>query len=141
MCDNQPCASVSQDDDYQTSSECPTNRHATLTLSLSHTLSLSSDLYLSSGLYLSFHVYPPSLSLQFSLSIGALMEKARSTADDMRNVDLTPSEQVWSRQLYYMLGLSRSGEVHRRLQNVSEGEGAEAWKAFSEHYEPKTATR
>ena len=27
MRDNQPCASVSQDDDYQTSSECPSNRH------------------------------------------------------------------------------------------------------------------
>ena len=66
----------------------------------------------------------------------ALMEKATTTADDMRNVNLTPAEQVWSGQLYYMLSLST-----RRLQNVPEGEGAEAGKAFSEHYEPKTATR
>ena len=51
------------------------------------------------------------------------------------------AEQVWSRQLYYMLSLSTSGEAQRRLQNVPEGEGAEAWKVFSEHYEPKTATR
>ena len=29
----------------------------------------------------------------------------------------------------------------RRLQNVPEGDGAEAWKALSEHYEPKTATK
>ena len=69
------------------------------------------------------------------------MEKARTTADDMRNVNLTPSEQVWSRQLYCMLSLNTSGEAQRRLQNVPEGEGAEAWKAFSEHHEPKTATR
>ena len=48
---------------------------------------------------------------------------------------------VWSRQLYYMLSLSTSGEAQRRLQNVPEGEGAEAWKVFSEHDEPKTATR
>ena len=26
-------------------------------------------------------------------------------------------------------------------ENVTEGEGAEAWKAFWEYYEPKTATR
>ena len=32
-------------------------------------------------------------------------------------------------------------EAQRRLQNVPEAEGAEAWKVFSEHYEPKTATR
>ena len=29
----------------------------------------------------------------------------------------------------------------RRAQNVAEGEGAEEWKVFSEHHEPKTATR
>ena len=69
------------------------------------------------------------------------MEKARTTADDMRNVNLTPSEQLWSRQLFYMLSLSTSGEAQRMLQNMPEGEVAEAWKAFSEHYEPKTATR
>ena len=57
------------------------------------------------------------------------------------NVNLTAAEQVWSRQLYCMLSLSTSGEAQRRLQNVPEGEGAEAWKVFSEHYEPKTATR
>ena len=45
------------------------------------------------------------------------------------------------RLLHYMLSLSTSGEAQRRLQNVPEGEGAEAWKAFSEHHEPKTATR
>ena len=45
------------------------------------------------------------------------------------------------KKLYKMLSLSTSGEAQRRLQNVPEGEGAEAWKVFSEHYEPKTATR
>ena len=40
-----------------------------------------------------------------------------------------------------MLCLSTSGEAQERLQNVPEGEGAEAWKAFSEHHEPKTVTR
>ena len=69
------------------------------------------------------------------------MEKARMTVD-MKNVTLTPFEQVWSRQLYYMLSLSTSGEAQRRLQNVPEGEGEGAeWKAFSEHYESKTTTR
>ena len=57
------------------------------------------------------------------------------------NVKLTAAEQVWSRQLYYMLSLSTSGEAQRRLQNVPEGEGAEARKVFSERYEPKTATK
>ena len=71
----------------------------------------------------------------------ALMEKARINVDDMLNVHLISAEQVWSRQLCYMLSLSTSGEVQRRLQNVLEREGAEAWKVFSEHYEPKTATR
>ena len=80
-------------------------------------------------------------SAAVSPDLRALMEKARTTADDMRNVNLTPSEQVWSKQLYYMLILSTSGEAQRRLQNVPEGEGAEAWKAFSEHYEPKTEVR
>ena len=69
------------------------------------------------------------------------MEKARTNVADMLNVKLTAAEQVWSRQLYCMLSLSTSGEAQRRLQNVPEGEGAEAWKVFSEHYEPKTATR
>ena len=69
----------------------------------------------------------------------ALMEKARTNVADMLNVHLTPAEQVWSRQLYYMLSLSTSGEVQRRLENVPEGEGAEAWKVFSEHYEPKNS--
>ena len=44
----------------------------------------------------------------------ALMENARTTADDMRNVNLTPAEQMWSRKLYYMLSLSTSGEAQSR---------------------------
>ena len=60
----------------------------------------------------------------------ALMEKARINVDDMLNTHLTSAEQVWSRQLHYMLSLSTSGEAQRRLQNVPEGEGAEAWKVF-----------
>ena len=72
-----------------------------------------------------------------SPELRAPMEKARTTADDMRNVNLTPAEQVWS----VLHSLSTSGEAQRRLQNVPEGKGAEAWKAFLEHYEPKTTTR
>ena len=82
-----------------------------------------------------------SFSAAVSPELCALLEKARTAAGDMRNVNLTPSQQVCSRQLYYMLSLSTSGEAQRRLQNVPEGEGAAAWKAFSEHHEPKTATR
>ena len=82
-----------------------------------------------------------SFSAAVSPELRALMEKARTTAEDMRHVHLTLSEQLSSRQLYNMLSLSTSGEAQRRLQNVPEGEGAEAWKAVSEHCEPKTATR
>ena len=82
-----------------------------------------------------------SFSAAVSPELRALMQKARINVDGMLNVHLTSAEQVWSRQLYYMLSLSTSGEAQRRLQNVPEGEGAEAWKVFSEHYEPKTATR
>ena len=62
--------------------------------------------------------------LSFSAAVApelrALMEKARTNVADMLNVKLTAAEQLWSRQLYYMLSLS---------------------KVYSEHYEPKTATR
>ena len=67
-----------------------------------------------------------SFSAAVSPELRALMEKARINVADMLNVNLT-SEQVWSRQLYYMLSLSTSGEAQRGLQNVPEGEGAEAW--------------
>ena len=73
-----------------------------------------------------------SFSAAVSPELRALMEKARTNVADMLNVKLTAAEQVWSRQLYYMLSLSTSGEAQRRLQNVLEGEGAEAWKVFSE---------
>ena len=39
-----------------------------------------------------------SLSAAVSPELRALMEKARTTAEDMRNVNLTLSEQVWGRQ-------------------------------------------
>ena len=70
-------------------------------------------------------------SAAVSHELRALMEKARTTAEDMRNVNLTRSEQVWSRQLYHMLSLITSGEAQRRLQNVPE----------VYLYEPNTATR
>ena len=83
--------------------------------------------------------------LSFSAAVSpdqrALMEKTRTTATDVRNVNLTAVEQVWSRQLCSMLRLSTRGEAQRRLQNVPEGECPEAWKAFSELVESKTATR
>ena len=82
-----------------------------------------------------------SFSAAVSPELRALMEMARTNVLNMLNVNLTAAEQVWSRQLYFMLSLSTSGEAQRRLQNVPEGEGAEAWKVFSENYEPKTATR
>ena len=71
----------------------------------------------------------------------ATLKRSDGKGRNMRNVSLTSSEQVSSRQSYCMLSLSTSGEAQRRLQNVPEGEGAEAWKAFSEIYEPKTAAR
>ena len=47
--------------------------------------------------------------------------------DSRRHEEREPhsGEQVWSRQLYYMLSMSTSGEAQRRLQKVPEGEGAE----------------
>ena len=57
-----------------------------------------------------------------SPDLRALMEKVGISATDMRNVNLTSSEQVWSWQLYHMISLSTSGEAQRRLQNVPEGE-------------------
>ena len=78
-----------------------------------------------------------SFSAAVSPELRALMEKAQTHVVDMLNVNLTAAEQVWSRQLYYMLSLSTSGEAQRRLQNVPDGDCAEAWKVFSEHYDPK----
>ena len=46
----------------------------------------------------------------YTPELRALMENARTiaTAEDMKYVNLPPSEQVWSRQLlYYMLGHER----------------------------------
>ncbi len=70
-----------------------------------------------------------------------LMDSASATPNAIVNSALQPEEQKWSRQLYYMMSLITNGEALRRLQSVSEGEGAEAWRAFSEHFEPKTAAR
>ena len=60
-------------------------------------------------------------STAVSPGLCAFMEKARTNVDDMLNVHLIPAEQVWSRQLYYMLSLSTSGEAQKGLQNVPEG--------------------
>ena len=65
-----------------------------------------------------------SFSAAVSPELRALMEKSRTNVADMLNVKLTAAEQVWSRQLYYILSLNTSGEAQRRLQNVPEGEGA-----------------
>ena len=70
-----------------------------------------------------------------------LMDSAVATPNAIVNSALQPEEQKWSRQFYYMMSLTTNGEALRRLQNVSEGEGAEAWRTFSEHFEPKTAAR
>ncbi len=70
-----------------------------------------------------------------------LMDSASATQTSIVNIALSTDEQKWSRQLYYMLSLTTTGEALRRLQNVEEGEGAEGWRVFSEHYEPKTAVR
>ena len=50
-----------------------------------------------------------SFSPTVSPELRTLRKKARTTASDMLNVNLTAPEQVWSRQLYYMLSLSTSG--------------------------------
>ena len=47
-----------------------------------------------------------SLSAAVSPELRAFTEKARTNVVDMLNVNLTAAEQVWSRQLYYMLSLS-----------------------------------
>ena len=70
-----------------------------------------------------------------------LMDSASATQTSIVNIALSTDEQKWSRQLYYMLSLTTTGEALRRLQNVEEEKGAEGWRVFSEHYEPKTAVR
>ena len=55
-----------------------------------------------------------SFSTAVSPELRALMEKERTNVADMLNVKLTAAEQVWSRQLYYMLSLSTSGRRRRR---------------------------
>ena len=62
-----------------------------------------------------------SFSAAVSPELRALMEKVRKTADDMRNVNLTPAEQVWSRQLYYTLSLSTSGEAQEETAERARG--------------------
>ena len=42
-----------------------------------------------------------------------------------------------SRCVANVLARARAGEAKLRLQKVREGEGAEEWKAFSQHYEPE----
>ena len=53
----------------------------------------------------------------YTPELRALMENARTTATaEVKYVNLTPSEQVWSRQLlYYMLGHER-----RNAEKVAE---------------------
>ena len=62
-----------------------------------------------------------SFSAAVSPELRALMEKARTIADGMRNVNLTPSEQVWSRQLHCMLSLG----MHRQILLYHFGELAQ----------------
>ena len=68
-----------------------------------------------------------------------VMDAAATMPSAITNSSLQIDEQKWSRQLYYMMSLTTNGEALHRLQNVSEGEGAAAWRSFSEHFEPKTA--
>jgi len=76
-----------------------------------------------------------------SSDLRLLMDQAATLTTAIKNTTMTADEQKWSRQLFYMLTLTVNGEALRRLQNVQEGEGAEAWRVFNEHYEPKTAAR
>ena len=62
-----------------------------------------------------------------------LMDAASATPNNIQNAAMTADEQKWSRQLYYMMSLTTNGEALRRLQHVAEGEGAEAWRVFSDH--------
>ena len=57
------------------------------------------------------------------------------------NASMTAEEQVWSRQLFYMLTHSVNGPALRRLESVPEVEGAEASRLFVEHHEPKQASQ
>ena len=87
-----------------------------------------------------------SFSAAVSPELRALMEKATTTADDMKNANLTPAKQVWSRQLYYICSARARAERRRgdcrtcqRVKVLRRG-GRFQNTTFSEHYEPKTAT-
>ena len=83
-----------------------------------------------------------SFSAAVSPELRALMEKARINVDDMLNVHLTSAEQVWSRQLYYMLSPEYERRSAEETAERARGRGCRGrGKVFSEHYEPKTATR
>ena len=80
-------------------------------------------------------------SAALSADLRNLMDQAGAHNATILNATLSQEKQRWSRQLYYMMSLTMNGEALRRLQNVPEGEGAEAWRSFCDHYEPKTAAR
>ena len=54
---------------------------------------------------------------------------------------MTDAEATWSRQLHCILSRTLTGEAQRRLQSVTEGEGAEAWRIAADFYEPSTVGR
>ena len=73
-----------------------------------------------------------SFSAAVSPLVRSLMERCALSVVALSNTGLTAEEQVWSRQLFRMLTLSVNGEALRRLENVPEDEGAEAWRRFAE---------
>ena len=75
------------------------------------------------------------------MAVMGLMEQSANSTVKLDNNDLTPGAAGWSRQLFYMLTLSVQGEALRRLENIPEGQGAEAWRAMCDHYEPKRPAR
>ena len=64
------------------------------------------------------------LCSDLSADLRVVMDRAQVTERVVRNAALTANEQNWSRQLYYILSLTLTGEAQRGLQNVTEGEGA-----------------
>ncbi len=70
-----------------------------------------------------------------------LMVKAENAdpGDDLSNVSLDAGEEDSSRELHYVLTLTCLGDALDRVMNAGPGEGALAWRALVDEYDPRTA--
>ena len=76
-----------------------------------------------------------------SSDLRRVIDRAAVKPNAIRSTGMTDAEATWSRQLHCILSRTLTGEAQRRLQSVTEGEGAEAWRIAADFYEPNTVGR